>query len=332
LFAFLLAFFLLAADPRLLLQQGLQALQKGQLAPARDSLEQASQLDPDNPYIWTSLAQVYLRLQDSRSAEAAAQKAEKTAADNAPIWHALSLYYSEAGNHSHAAELETRYRELRWANAKTDPQLSFEYSQALLQAQDFSRAAEVLESSLTVHPNDPQLVLALGVARYGQRRFEDAIVEFLKVIQLDSSIEQPYSFLGRLLNQAGSHLEEITKQFEAHATRQPESGEAQLLLAKALLVANSRDPKAEPLLKRAIALNPKDWEAHYQLGTMLANRRDYAGAEKELSAGAELNPQEARVHYQLARVYERLGQPDRAQKEREMHRQLTSNPSGGMSR
>lgn len=331
-FVFLLAFLVLAADPRLLLQQGLQALQKGQLASARASLEQAAQLDPNNPYVWTSLAQVYLRSQDPRNAEAAAAKAEKAAGDNAAIWHALSLYYVEVGNPSRAAELETKYRELRWSAAKTDPQLSFEYSQALFQVQEFSRAAEVLESSLAARPADPQLVLALGVARYGQRRFEDAIVQFLKVIQLDQTIEQPYSFLGRLLDQAGPHLEEITREFEAHSAREPENAEAQLLLAKVLLATNNRDPKAEPLLRRAITLNPKDWEAHYQLGIMLLNRRDYGGAEKELSTAAELNPKEPMIHYQLARAYDRLGQPDRAQKEREIHKQLTANPSSAMSR
>jgi Flp pilus assembly protein TadD len=272
LLASLLAFLLLTADPgdaMALLQRGLQSLQKGDLTSARSDLEQASHLDPQNPYVWTSLAQIYLRLNDSNNAASAAEKAEKTAGENAAILHALSMYYSEAGNPKHAAELETKYRELRWQSAKTDPQLSFAYSQALLHAGDFGRAADVLDSSLAEHPTDPQLVLALGVARYGQRRFEDAIVQFLKVIQLDPTIEQPYLFLGRLLDQAGPHLDEITKRYESHASREPGNAEAQLLLAKALLVANSRDPKAEPLLRRAISLDAKNWEAHYQLGVVL---------------------------------------------------------------
>jgi Flp pilus assembly protein TadD len=331
----MLALVLLAADPQpasSLLQQGLQALQKGELAPARADLEQASHLDPQNPYIWVSLAQVYLRLKDSGNAAAAAEKAEKAAGTDPAIWRALSMYNSEAGNPKHAAELETKYRELRWQSAKTDPELSFEYSQALLHSGDFGRAADVLDASLAGHPSDPQLVLAMGVARYGQRRFEDAIVQFLKVIQLDPSIEQPYAFLGRLLDQAGTHLGEITKQYQARAAREPKSSEAQLLLAKSLLVANSRDPKAESLLRRAIALDAKNWEAHYQLGVTLSNRRDYPGAEKELSTAAELKPEEPTTHYQLARVYDRLGQPDRARSEREIHQQLISKGTGGMLR
>lgn len=315
-----------------LLQRGLQALQQGDLASARADLEQASQADPENPYVWVSLAQVYLRSKDSANAAAAANKAEKTASANPAVWRALSMYYSETGDAAHAAKLDAKYRELRWESAKSDPKLSFEYSQVLLSAREFTRAAEVLAPALAEHANDPQLLLALGVAEYGQRRFEDAAAQFLKVIQLDPGIEQPYAFLGRLLDQAGTRLDEITKQYEARAAREPNNAEAQFLLAKALLVANSRDPKAEPLLRRALRLDPKNWEAHYELGVVLLNRRAYQDAEKELSTAAELNPAEPAIHYHLARVYDRLSQPDRARSERELHRQLAAKaPPRGMA-
>jgi predicted Zn-dependent protease len=334
LFAFLLAFLLLAdtEGARVLLQRGLQALQQGDLTSARTDLEQASQADPQNAYVWVSLAQVYLRSKNSGNAAVAAAKAEKAAGANAAIWRALSMYYSETGDAARAAKLDAKYRELRWESAKADSQLAFEYSQVLLSAREFTRAAEVLAPALAAHPNDPQLVLALGVARYGERSFEDAAAQFLKVIQLDPSIEQPYAFLGRLLDQSGTHLGEITKQYEARAAREPNNAEAQFLLAKALLVANSRDPKAEPLLRRAVALDPKSWEAHYELGVVLLNRRAYQDAEKELSTAAGLNPEESAIHYHLARVYDRLGQPERAQEERDIHRQLAAKaPPRGMA-
>lgn len=332
--AYLLAFLLLASPDSAgaLLQRGLQALQQGDLNSARTNLEQASQADPQNPYVWVSLAQVYLRSKDSTNAAAAADKAEKAAGANPAVWRALSMYYSETGDAAHAAKLDTKYRELRWESAKGDPKLSFEYSQVLLSAREFTRAAEVLAPALAEHPDDPQLLLALGVAEYGQRRFEEAAAQFLKVIQLDPTIEQPYAFLGRLLDQAGTRLGEITKQYQARAAREPDNAEAQFLLAKALLVADSRDSKAEPLLQRAVRLDPKSWEAHYELGVVLLNRHAYQEAEKELSTAAELNPAEPAIHYHLARVYDRLGQPERARNEREVHRQLAAKaPPRGMA-
>lgn len=334
-FAFLLALLLFAdsGNTRALLERGLQELQRGDLNAARADLEQASQADPQNAYIWVSLAQVYARLNNGAEAAAAAEKAENTAGANPAIYRAMSMYYAEAGNTVRSAELDMKYRELRWENAKTDPHLAFEYSQPLLSARKFARAAQVLEPALAAHPDNPQLILALGVARYGERRFEDAAVQFLKVIQIDPAIEQPYAFLGRVLDQSGGHLEEITKQYEARAAREPNNSEAQFLLAKALLVTNRDDPKAEPLLRRAIGLDEKNWEAHYQLGVILANRRKYQDAEKELALAAQLNPGDLTTHYQLARVYDRLNQPERAREEREIHQRLAATaPAAGMQR
>lgn len=288
----LLFLWLLAADPQALLQQGLLALQQGHFAEARSILEQASGIDSANPYIWTSLAETYLRLGEPRKAEASAETAGKFAAGNQVVGHALSMFY-------------------------------FEYAQQLLRKEDFTHAAEILNTSLQADPRNAQLVLALGVARYGQRRFDDAIAQFLQVIGIDATIEQPYVFLGRILDQAGPHLPEITKDYETWAVKNPTNAKAFLLWAKALLAADARDVKAEELLQRSIALDPSDWESHYELGVLLAGKRQYPQAAVELTRSIELDPKRAMTHYHLARVYDRLGEPDRAKAEREIHQRLT---------
>jgi tetratricopeptide (TPR) repeat protein len=288
----LLFLWLLAADPQALLQQGLLALQQGHFAEARSILEQASGIDSANPYIWTSLAETYLRLGEPRKAEASAETAGKFAAGNQVVGHALSMFY-------------------------------FEYAQQLLRKEDFTHAAEILNTSLQTDPRNAQLVLALGVARYGQRRFDDAIAQFLQVIGIDATIEQPYVFLGRILDQAGPHLPEITKDYETWAVKNPTNAKAFLLWAKALLAADARDVKAEELLQRSIALDPSDWESHYELGVLLAGKRQYPQAAVELTRSIELDPKRAMTHYHLARVYDRLGEPDRAKAEREIHQRLT---------
>ena len=295
----LLCLLLISTDPTApaaLLRQGLLALQHGQLTEARQDLEQASLLDPNNGYVWSSLAETYLRLNEPEKASAAADKAEKVGSGNPVVSHALVMFY-------------------------------FDYAQALLRGQDFTRAAGVLTAALSAHADEPQLTLALGVARYGQRRFEDSIVLFLKVVEIDPGIEQPYLFLSRLLDQAGPHLTQITKDFEGLATREPQNAKAQLLLAKALLANDSHNPNAEMILRRSIALDANDWESHYDLGVLLSNKHTYQEAATELERSIELDPKQPSPHYHLARVYDRLGQPDRAKAEREIHQRLTA-PAG----
>jgi tetratricopeptide (TPR) repeat protein len=292
----LLWLLLFAFDPtqaQALLQRGLVALQHGQLADARSMLEEASRADPQNPYVWTSLAETYLRTGEPGKADAAATKAEQIAGKNPVVVHALSLFF-------------------------------FKYAQELLRKQDFTRAAGVLSNALKLDPQNAQLVLAMGVARYGQRRFEEAITLFLQVIQIDPTIDQPYVFLAKMLDQAGSRLAEITKDDEAWNAQQPTNPKAPLVLAKALLMSDSHNQRAADLLRRSIALDPNNWESHYELGVLLAATRDYKDAAVELEKSIKLDGAQAMPHYHLARVYDRLGKPDKAKVEREIHQRLVA--------
>ncbi len=322
---FVLLLFLDPNQAQSLLQRGLIALQHGQLTEARENLEQASHADPKNAYIWTSLAETYLRLKQQQDAQTAASEAEQLGATNPVISHALAMFYSDSGNRERAYAFAESAEKQQPSAANRDllARMTFEYAQMLLRQQDFTRAAEILSSASGENPRNAQLTLALGVARYGQRRFEDSITEFLKVIDIDPEIEQPYVFLGRMLDQAGPRLDAITKHCEAWAARNPQDAEAQLVFAKALLESDSSNQKAETLLRRSIALDPKNWEAHYELGILLAGKHEYKEAAAELTRSIELNPKEPMPHYHLARVYDRLGQPEQAKAEREIHARLT---------
>ncbi len=56
------------------LKQGLVALNHGDLQQAQQELEQAGEEEPKNPFVWISLAETYLRLNELEKAEAAASK------------------------------------------------------------------------------------------------------------------------------------------------------------------------------------------------------------------------------------------------------------------
>ncbi len=343
-----------ALDASALLKKGLLELQQGRLTEARADLIEASRSDPRNGYVWSALAEVYIRNHEPVLAASAAAQAEKYSQDNPLLSHALALYYSRAGEYAKAAIDESRYarsqnadpaanaRVARWylqagdiqaaipfaaKAAKSDDTTGFELAQILLKQQRFTEAAQVLQAGLDTYKGDAQLTLALGVARYGQRRFEEAIERFLDVIRADPTIEQPYRFLGLMLDQAGPHLDEIIADAEAWADKNPEDGNAKVLLAKALLARNPNDQRADELLQRAVQLQPDNWEAHYQLGILLESQRQYEAAAEQLMKAVELNGREAMPHYHLSRVYNRLGKTDLAQAELKRHQQLT----GGVS-
>ena len=264
-------------------------------------------------------AGLYLNAGDIRSASKLAEQAysQNPNAQNEALFGQVLMASGQS-------EQGTIHLANAWKSAKPDPRICFDYAQALLQQQDFAQAVGVLEEGLKSNPKNAQLILARGVALYGQRRFEDAIDAFLETIQMDPTIQQPYVFLGRVLDQASPRLNEITGAYRTWAHENPQNATALLLLAKALIAAGGQDKEAAQLLERSISLDSKNWESHYELGVLRSKQHNYAGAAAELTRAIELDPKQAMPHYHLARVYDRLGERDRAQDERAIHQRLTA--------
>jgi len=201
-----------------------------------------------------------------------------------------------------------------------DESARFELAQALLQRQEFAAAIETLNAARKVFDKSPQIELALGVAYYGQRRFPEAVDSFLRTIRIAPAIEQPYIFLARMIEQTGDRLPEVAAKFAAFATANPNSYLGYYLQAKAL-IAQGQD--AEKLLRKALALEDRDAELHFELGALLDQKRQWTEAAREFARCAELNPKNAAAHYRLARVYDRLGKRADARRERALHAGLT---------
>jgi tetratricopeptide (TPR) repeat protein len=152
---------------------------------------------------------------------------------------------------------------------------------------------------------------------------------FLRSIALNPRLDQPHAFLGRILSHAHDRLPEVTARFETYTKAKPESFLGYYLHAIALLegMGPTLDPeigtRAEGLLTRALELNDKHAESHFELGVLLAKKREFEAAEKQLARAAGLNPKSSKIHYHLARVYTRLGKADQARTEQELHEKLT---------
>ena len=294
---------------------GLTALNNNNLQTAESQLEVASRLEPRDARVWLALAQTYWKLRKLPSAQSAAGKAEALAPD-APILDGLARYYSETANDAKAAELLQ-------AAIRKDPYTEnyyFELAQLRLRKQDFAAALDTLDAGRKNFDKSPQLELAAGVAYYGLRRFPEAISAFLSTIRLDPDVEQPYVFLGRMLDQAEDQLPAITSAFAAFAKRAPGNYLSSYLYGKSLAAGHSG--QAEALLRRSIELNGQFWESHFALGALLDEQGKFEEAAQEFERSAQLNPGDPIAHYRLARLYDRLGKTDRARAERALHAKL----------
>jgi tetratricopeptide (TPR) repeat protein len=310
-------FLLLFADQfETTFRAGLIALNENNLTVAESELEKASQIQPANPRVWLALTQTYWKLHKLSSSQTAARTAEKFA-DDAIVVHGLALFYSETGDYAKAAELADR----AIAQNPFNEGYYFDLAQLHLKQENFAAALKTLDRGRKNFDKSAQLELAAGVAYYGLRRFPEAIDAFLRTIQLDPGVEQPYVFLGRVLDQAEDKLPRITAAFAAFAKSGPKSDLSSFLYGKALVL---QDPgQAEAWLRKSIAQNSQFWESHFQLGVLLDQQGKFAEAASEVRRGIDLNPGDPVPHYRLARLYERLGKGAEARAELELHAKLS---------
>ncbi len=336
------------------LRAGLEALNKSDFTVAREKLESAARLRPESGLVWVALAETYHKQHRDPDAEAAVEKAEKIGATDATVWRGLAAYYSRNANYGKAARTLERYSNaspqdpdaavqtaILYARAnEPQPAVSaakraarlkpyeestyFPVAQELLQHQQFDASLEVLQEGLQVFSKSAQLELAAGVAYYGLRRFPQAIDAFLKTIEFDPTVEQPYIFLGRMLDVAEGNLPAITEVFRKFAGASPNNPLASFEYAKALALSGGDGQQIEALLRHSLELKPNSWESHYELGLALERRHAFDEAAKEVEQSVKLNPDAPVLHYRLARLYDRLGRTSDAAAQRALHAKLTA--------
>ncbi len=109
------------------------------------------------------------------------------------------------------------------------------------------------------------------------------------------------------------HLEEASKELKEGVVLQP--NDMDMLLNLGNLHAMRMDYKeAEAVFERCAALNATDSMIPYWRGCALASRRQWPEAEAQLHRSIDLQPSFAMAYYQLARVLEKAGRQDDAQR------------------
>jgi tetratricopeptide (TPR) repeat protein len=331
--------FLLLAAPATFeetFRAGLLALQRSDLNAAQTNLEAAAKLEPANGRVWVALSQTYWKLKENVKADAAAAKAESLGPRDPLVLSSLAIFYAGSGQALKAAGAQARYSSLVPQDAAARERaesLYFEAAQPLLQQGKFAEAIPILNAGTkNLKSSSAQLELALGVAYYGLRRFDDAAEAFLRTIAIAPEIEQPYVFLGKFLDQIPLRLPELTKKFIEYETANPSKSVAYYLHAKALNAQSAEPETARKLLEKALAINELDPAAHFELGAVFDRTHRYPDAAREFERAAELAPNDAATHYRLSRIYDRLGKPDAAQLERERHAKLEKAERSGAAR
>lgn len=182
-------------------------------------------------------------------------------------------------------------------------------AQEALKAHDYASAQSLLEQAVAMRPNDPEIRYMLGRSYGEDKKYQAAVKAFKEVLGLApghaaalidlASIEES---TGKF-QEAGDHYREALKN---GPNAKAERGLASLL---------SRQGKTDEgiaILQRLTAADPADVESRYQLGLVLMQKGDCAGAVTEFDSALKLQAEHPGALFNLGNCLNRVGRKDEA--------------------
>lgn len=250
------------------IQEGLAALDSGNLTGARLSFEQATRLDPKHAGAWLLLAQTFAKQSAPDLAIAAARKAEMFGGGDPAILQGLANFYgSLVPDLPKAAEMGARYAETNPNDVTAWRRVAGLY----LSIGKLEQAIAAGVRGLRADPG-PELRVILGRAYTERKQWADAATELSEAVRLDPYNEDAHFRLSQvyLLQQdfprAIGVLENARKTFD-------KSPQIELALGVAYYGARQFPQAVNQFLKTA-ALAPGLPQPYYFLGRMMDHLAD----------------------------------------------------------
>jgi tetratricopeptide (TPR) repeat protein len=190
------------------------------------------------------------------------------------------------------------------------------------------QAAEIFGRGVRLHPESARMLTGLGAAQYTTRAYAEAAKTLCKAADLKPQDATAYIFLGKIEKASAEALPCSEEKLARFAHDQPENADANyyygLILWKRAKAADDAGGmrRAEELIAKCVAIEPRMAEGYLQMGIMEAERGEFAVAVKNYQKAIEKNSKLGEAHYRLGQAYKRLGEDSNARKELETYKQI----------
>jgi tetratricopeptide (TPR) repeat protein len=204
----------------------------------------------------------------------------------------------------------------------------FAWGSELLLHRAVWQAAEVFRQGTRAYPKSARMLTALGTAQFAGALYQDAASSLCAAVDLNPTDPQPYLFLGRIEMAAPTPLGCVAPRLASLVKEQPQNSLANYLYAMAILksLEQTPDPKAlqqaETLLHRAVTIDPRCADAYLQLGILSYSQHQTEKAIGYYTRAIEAQPQLGEAHYRLGVAYDRIGAPEKARQEFQLHDEI----------
>jgi tetratricopeptide (TPR) repeat protein len=208
---------------------------------------------------------------------------------------------------------------------------------------DFPQDPEVLYSASHAY-SDLSMHAAQDLARYApfsyqihafnaealesQGKWDEAVVEYRKILEINPMLVGIHARLGRALlskpNPSPEAVQDAKKNFEQELQIDPRNAGAEYVLGQ--LAANENDwAAAATHFDKATKLDANFPEAYLGFGSALVSAKRFSEAIPPLEKYEKLAPDSPTGHYQLALAYAGVGRKDDANREAALQREAAEN-------
>jgi tetratricopeptide (TPR) repeat protein len=322
------------------MQAGIAAAKHREFDTAIAEYKKVTELDPTFVDGFMGLGQAYMEKGDYGSAIPALKHALGLNADSA-LAHQLLGYALLAQGYANEAIPQLKH--------STD---TTALGIAEIQTGQLAEAVKNLQTALTAHPNDPDILYYLGrasgllskqsidtlMAAYPDsarahqamaenyfvlRRMQDAEKEYKDALRLRPGLPEAHLALGEVYA-SSAQWPKAEEQFRLQVKLQPGNAEAAYRLGDALL-EQGKAHEAQPELVRADKLMPEMPETLYALGKAASLDGDADAAVNAWTKLLSIEKQSslaAQAHFGLAGIYRKQGKTAEAKKEMEEFEKL----------
>jgi len=305
---------------------GLQALDHGDYAQAQQIFSQLAAADPKDYFALFNLALAEGALK--RDNDAIAHYKQVLALKPALYEAELNLGILELRSHDLADAISQLQDAAKQKPAAARPRRYL--GEALLSQGDFSGAQSAFEAAVNLDPKMSIAELGLGQALIRQGKLDDALPHYKQAVALDPANKSFLMEIGTALAKSNRqqdaadlflqfpedaaaretlgnlYLEmnrpaDAVVQFEAAGKISPTPAN-QVALATAYLKNNQPD-LAQPILERALAASPNDFDLRMVVGRLHRDRREFPLAASLFLSAAKLQPDSVKAWNEAASAF-----------------------------
>ena len=306
-------------DPDVMQLKGALALQTNDFGAAIRLLGAALKQNPNLPGAHNNMAEAYLALNQAAKAQPHLEVALKLAPDEPLLHYNLGNVQRKLGRPADAAN--------SFQNALAGNPRMFEAANnlgsILVEIGELEAAEDALRKAADLLPHNDTAQTNLANVLRRRRKTDEAIGAYRSALQLNPDNEQAGTELGHALHAAGRTKEGLA-QLKQTAARHPAAASPHVALGS-IYAERGRFDEAEESLRTALGLDAHATNAWYVLADIhRLNTADAAALEAGLPDGSLDSADRVDLRFALGRTYEDAGDTERAFRNYRMGNDLKS--------